>query len=63
MRADQRDKRCVMVNIDPTTDERDPGVLRAIARQRQNCLGIYGATVKPGRIAIGDAVFLECPAP
>ncbi len=63
MRADQRDRRCVMVNIDPTTDERDPRVLRAIARQRQNCLGIYGATVKPGRIAVGDAVFLECSAP
>jgi MOSC domain-containing protein len=61
MRADQRDRRCVMVNIDPATDARDPGVLRAIAHERQNCLGIYGTTVQPGRIAVGDAVFLEPP--
>lgn len=61
MRADQRDKRCVMVNIDPTTDHRDPNVLRAIARQRQNRLGVYGATVEPGQIAVGDAVFLDRP--
>lgn len=61
MRADQRDKRCVMVNIDPATGEREPRVLRAIARERQNHLGIYGATVEPGHIAVGDAVFLDRP--
>ena len=59
MRIDQRDERCVIVNVDPVTTERDPGVLRALARERQSCAGVYGSTVEPGRVAIGDAVSLE----
>jgi uncharacterized protein YcbX len=59
MRIDKRDQRCVMVNIDPTTTERDPAVLRAIVAERAACLGVYGSTVGPGRVAIGDPVFLE----
>jgi len=59
MRVDKRDQRCVMVNIDPVTTERDPAVLRAIARERESCLGVYGSTVEPGRLAIGDRVCIE----
>jgi uncharacterized protein YcbX len=61
MRVDQRDKRCVMVNVDPDTTARDPEVLRTIARERQSCLGVYGSTVQPGRVAVGDAVVLVTP--
>ena len=56
MRVDKRDKRCVMVNVDPDSTQRDPEILRAIARERQACLGVYGSTVEPGRITIGDSV-------
>jgi uncharacterized protein YcbX len=59
MRVDRRDRRCVMVNVDPTTSARDPAVLRAIAATRQACLGVYGSTVEPGRVAVGDAVYVE----
>ncbi len=59
MRVDQRDERCVMVNIDPVSSRRDPRVLRAIAQQRGACLGVYGTPVEPGRVSVGDAVFLE----
>ena len=59
MRIDQRDTRCVMINIDPGTDENDPDVLRTVAREREACLGVYGATVTPGRVAVGDPVVLE----
>lgn len=59
MRVDQRDERCVMVNVDPATSERDPAVLRALARERQACIGVYGTPVQPGRLAVGDAVVLE----
>jgi uncharacterized protein YcbX len=59
MRVDQRDKRCVMVNVDPDSSERDPAVLRAIARARQARLGVYGTTVEPGRVAIGDRVVVD----
>lgn len=58
VRVDQRDERCVLVNVDPATTERDPAVLRAIARERNACLGVYGTPVRPGRVAVGDAVTL-----
>ena len=59
MRVDQRDKRCVMVTIDPVTLVRDRAILRAIARERDTRLGVYGSTVEPGRVAVGDPVELE----
>jgi MOSC domain-containing protein len=59
MRVDKRDQRCVMVNVDPGGIQRDPAILRAIARERQTCLGVYGSTVSPGRVAVGDAVVIE----
>jgi hypothetical protein len=59
VRVDARDKRCVLVNVDPVTTRRDPWVLRTIARQRQACLGVYGSTVSPGQVAVGDPVLLE----
>jgi uncharacterized protein YcbX len=59
VRVDERDQRCVMVNVDPATGARDPAVLRAIARERQACLGVYGSTVQPGIVHIGDEVALE----
>jgi MOSC domain-containing protein len=59
MRVDQRDSRCVLVNVDPATGTRDPAVLRAIARERDAYLGVYGSTVEPGRVAVGDPVLRE----
>jgi uncharacterized protein YcbX len=56
IRIDQRDKRCVMVDVDPETSRRRPGVLRTIAQRRAACLGVYGTTVTPGRISVGDPV-------
>lgn len=62
MRVDKRDQRCLVVTIDPVTAERDPTILRAIARDRQGCLGVYGSTVEPGRVAVGDPVELDSRA-
>lgn len=59
LRVDQRDRRCVLVDVDPVTSRRDPQVLRAIARDRQGWLGVYGSTVAPGVVAVGDPVLLE----
>lgn len=58
LRVDRRDRRCVIINTDPVTTERDPAILRALARERDACLGTYGTTVQPGRITIGDPVVL-----
>jgi uncharacterized protein len=59
MRIDKRDGRCVVITIDPLTSQRNPMILRTVARERQGCLGVYGSTVAPGRIAIGDPVLVE----
>ena len=59
MRVDQSDKRCVIVTIDPVTLRRDPAILRAIVRERDSRLGVYGSTVEPGRVTVGDPVELE----
>lgn len=62
MRIDKRDGRCVVITIDPVTTERTPAILRAVASERQGCLGVYGSTVAPGSIALDDQVFLETAA-
>ena len=59
MRVDQRDQRCVMVTIDPVMLVRNPAILRAIARNRDARVGVYGTTVEPGRVTVGDPVELE----
>jgi uncharacterized protein YcbX len=59
MRVDKRDQRCVIVNLDPITAERNSSVLRAIGRERTACLGVYGSTVEPGRVMVGDPVLLD----
>lgn len=58
MRVDQRDQRCVMINVDPATTSKNPAVLRTVAREREACFGVYGSTVHPGRIVVGDVVTL-----
>jgi uncharacterized protein len=45
--------------MDPGTGERDPRVLREIAQRRATCAGIYGTTVTPGPIGLGDVVVIE----
>jgi MOSC domain-containing protein len=59
MRIDKRDQRCLVVNLDPATGARDPAILRAIGRERQACLGVYGSVVTPGAIGVGDPVMLD----
>jgi hypothetical protein len=59
MRVDQPDQRCVVPTIDPVTLHRNPAILRAIARERGNRFGVYGSTVEPSQVAVGDPVELE----
>lgn len=53
------DVRCSMVNYDPDTARPDPGLLKAIVRDRDNKAGVYGAVVRPGSIAVGQPVMFE----
>lgn len=59
LRVDKRDGRCVVITIDPETGERSPRILRAVVQDRDGCLGVYGSTVEPGRVAVDDPVLVE----
>lgn len=63
MRADQRDERCVMINTDPVSAERDLPLLKTAGREHGACAGIYGTVVEPGRVAVGDDVQLAGERP
>ncbi len=58
LRLNRRIQRCVMINIDPETSEKEPAVLKTVAQTRQNCAGVYGSTERPGMIRVGDVVKL-----
>jgi hypothetical protein len=48
--------RCVTTTYDIETGESDPAVLREVAQQRDNKLGVYCRVIRPGEIARGDAL-------
>ncbi|MBK8902043.1 MAG: MOSC domain-containing protein [Anaerolineaceae bacterium] len=58
IRLNRRIQRCVMINIDPQTGEKEPAVLKTVARTRDNCVGVYGSTERPGMVRVGDVVKL-----
>ena len=59
MRVDRQDPRCVVITVDPDRLQSSPEVLRTVVAQRRTFLGVYGSTVTPGAVAVGDDVVLE----
>ncbi len=51
-------ERCVTVTYDPLGNASDPLVLRALARHRENLMGIYCDVLQPGAARAGDALLL-----
>jgi uncharacterized protein YcbX len=62
VRATMRDKRCVMVNLDPDTAERDSEVMKTVVRMNENCAGVYGTVVRAGELRVGQVVTLGSEA-
>jgi len=56
VRVDRRDTRCVIVNVDPGTGQPDAPVLKIIGRHRRARAGVYGSTMRPGLVQVGDLV-------
>jgi hypothetical protein len=50
--------RCPMTTVDPETLERDPEVLRDIARRFRGKLALDARVVRPGLVRVGDPVRL-----
>lgn len=53
--------RCPMTTVDPDTLERDPEVLRDIARRFRGRLALNAEVLEPGTISVGDPVTIHLP--
>ena len=59
VRIDRRDTRCTIVNVDPASGLPDSRLLKVIGTTRGARAGVYGTTVLPGLIRVGDPVAVE----
>jgi len=53
-----KDERCVIVNLDPDTAEKDSEVMKTVVRLNQNYAGVYGTVVRAGELRVGQVVTL-----
>jgi uncharacterized protein YcbX len=51
-----RDKRCVMINLDPDTAIASPEVMKTAIRMNENHAGVYGTVVRTGEVRVGQVV-------
>ena len=58
VRVTLRDERCVMVNFDPDTAERDSKVMKTVVSLNENYAGVYGTVVRAGELRVGQVVTL-----
>jgi uncharacterized protein YcbX len=54
-----RDKRCVMMNLDPDTAEANAEVMKTVIRMNENHAGVYGTVVRTGELRVGQVVSLR----
>ena len=52
----KKDKRCMMINLDPGDGTQRPQVLRTVARYHEEQAGIYANVLVPGIIRPGDRI-------
>ncbi|HBB86508.1 MAG TPA: MOSC domain-containing protein [Blastocatellia bacterium] len=58
VKVTMKDERCVMVNLDPDTAERDSEVMKTVVRLNENYAGVYGTVVGAGELRVGQIVTL-----
>jgi len=58
LRVTQTIGRCVTTTYDVASGEPDPNVLRVVAQQRGNVVGVYCVAERIGEIAVGTAITL-----
>ena len=54
-----KDERCVMINLDPDTAEKDSEVMKTVVRINETCAGVYGTVVRAGELRVGQVVRLS----
>ena len=55
----QRDGRCVIVNLDADTGESNPEVLKVLAKTMDACAGVQANVIALGQLNVGDSVYLK----
>lgn len=53
-----RDKRCVMINLDPDTAESSAEIMKTVVRMNDNFAGVYGTVIRTGELRVGQVVRL-----
>ena len=53
-----KDERCVMVNLDPDTAEKDSEVMKTVVHLNENYAGVYGTVIRTGELRVGQVVTL-----
>jgi len=56
-----RDKRCLMLNVDPDSAANDPAVMKSVVRLNQNNAGVYGTVIRSGVAAVGQRLHARSP--
>ena len=51
-----RCERCVIITRDPDTAIASPELLHVLTQTQDTCMGVYCRVVRPGRVAVGDAI-------
>ena len=51
-----RDPRCKMITLDPTTAEAMPDLLKHVLANHDGCVGVYGSVVREGFVQPGDSI-------
>ena len=54
--------RCVVITYNPAGGTSDPEILRYVAQQRDNTMGIYCDVIDAGTVRVGDALTLGSEA-
>ena len=54
----ERDPRCKMITLDPDTAEKDPAIMRHVARTHEGKAGVYAAVLVKGVVRKGDPIWL-----
>jgi uncharacterized protein YcbX len=52
----ERDPRCMMITLDPDTGEKEPAILKKVAKAHDGMAGVYGAVLVEGTLHKGDPV-------
>ena len=59
VRVTMLDERCVMVNLDPDTAEKDSEVMKTVVRMNENYAGVYATVIKAGELRVGQVLTLR----